>query len=253
MALQRINWDLLHDCLKLRKCSNKPYYFEDTKPENLVKFVKSFINEIENFSKSSPNKVRNHTNNFLNRLLERRIDDRYLNPANWVGLNHDLPHQEMYRRLYAGTSPYMLGPLPYLISCYIYLNLLITDFKHFEHLRFKTVDDFYSSDNYLPEFLTSEFREINSYIIYPFIKTKNRRYNPRYCRSLFTHWEERDHDEKHILAEDEIKRIKDFCGVLLRCIYISNGYCYCTSNEVLMHLIGPFEFRKREFYRIENF
>ena len=48
----RINWNLLHDSLKIQKCTHKTWYFDNFEPGNILHFVRNLLNIINEFSET---------------------------------------------------------------------------------------------------------------------------------------------------------------------------------------------------------
>lgn len=196
----RIDWNLLQQAIKPRKsCKNyhETYFVID---ENKIShFVVSFLNQIQLFS-STPRKNKNTKNLFLAELDQNNID---INPIVW--LNIDINSDNIYHKLYESENRNVYGPIPHIISCYVYLNLFLTGFEGLNDNQI--INDFQPWDMNLPDFLTEKFRLIN-------------------CKILKT---------TTSLNSDQIKEILDFCKVLFEIICISNFYYPCTYDELMLH------------------
>jgi len=168
-----------------------------------------------------------------NPLIQKYTDEQ-LNPLTWVRTSYELTHCSNY---------WLFGPIQYLVECYVYLNLILAGFDPAFLRPLGALSDFWPCDNDLPEFLCDEFNRIFEPVS-NIIQNRNPDFNTSYLPGIFR-ISRRDFT-KTTLNSEEIKNIKDFCGLLFRCIYTAHRVYELDYEIFLDHVNWLFGIRKHE-------
>ena len=196
-------------------------------------FSKNFLQVIDEFSKTK--QVINSKN-----VLIKKYNNQILDTIDWCNeickLNN-IDEDKKYVCYIRGIGQGFEGTLLLYIKIYIYLNLILSDFSIIDIKIYDIIKCFYWSGHF-PEFIVDEFVLIIK-SLYKIIKKNFIKNNPN--KVFFVHpslllfkksYDEIKNLEDIEITQEDLKKIKNFAGLLFRCIYLIYKDYLFNSNII---------------------
>jgi hypothetical protein len=209
----KIKWNILTENIFIDE-KNK-FQIKNTKAIDY--FVNNFFQIIKIFSETKQKKINKN-------VLIKKYNDNVINPINWcdnISKLYNIEDNIQQKYLIRGMCQYYEGTLLLLVKIYIYLNLILTDFKFLDDKLYKIIQCFYWSD-YFPEFFVNEFVSI-IVPLFKIIKKNNNMTNELHniiLNSFYKNNVEELEKCNHDVTQEDFEKIKNFTGLIFKCIFL---------------------------------